>query len=818
MIEVNNLNKTYDRRRVGENHVLHDVSFTLPDTGFVCILGPSGCGKTSLLNAIGGLDSFDSGTISMGETTVSRYGTALFEAERNRSFGYIFQNFYLLPEHSVGYNVYLGLHSLKLTHAQKIRRVKEALKAVEMERYIRRNVGELSGGQQQRVAIARALARKPRVIFADEPTGNLDETNTINICSLLRKISRTSLVVMVTHEERIAEFFADRIISLDAGRIRHDSDSWQRGGLSAGSTKAIYTGDYPESKVDANRVSLRIFQQEGIDPVNISVVALKDRIVIKIDDSRAVSCGSSQDAPTVVEGKRPVVTLQEVDRSAPGQEFLFQPENNVPTAAGKGITARDMLREAAHMGHGKKLRGFGTKIFLLILTVLLALSTADFVTLATLDPEDFITTHSQVLEVNLDRGPRAGSSTVGMQLLAREFKAYMARTDIAYTYAPNIAYDATVSGSPILQADAIGVTLRDFTYTPLQYLDSATLILGRMPENSQEIVIDRWVLDAVMAEDGIAQNGITGMDYFLDKPLQYTALKAAPVIVGICDSGQPSVYLSDEMLASIGASGTEVISLSSFQSMYPGEYDSVVLAEDECIVLPVNAGEGFLNSLNGTFSTVCGSEFTIVDICGKEDCYAKIVVADSMIDDLMINMSQTRFWIFTEDKEGMADHLLNIADRMGDTIKVTVTDTYAVKMAEYAEAAGSRMDARTIVIATVMLLSMVMLYLLRRADVYGHIGMLSVYRLLGIPSSKAVGIFAIESLIGSLSTALPAAFATWAVIAVMRLYEATDLVFPWTAAAGVYIGILFFHLLVTVLPLRGLLKLPPARLAAKYDF
>ncbi len=818
MIQIEKLNKTYDRRRVGENHVLHDISFTLPDTGFVCILGPSGCGKTSLLNAIGGLDAFDNGTITTGDVSVNRYGTALYEAERNRSFGYIFQNYYLLSEHSVAYNVYLGLHSLQLTHTEKLRRVREALKAVEMERYIRRNVGELSGGQQQRVAIARALARKPRVIFADEPTGNLDESNTLNICSLLRKISKTSLVVMVTHEERIAQFFADRIIQLKEGRISQDSDSWQRETLNAGSTKAIYSGDYPETKVDADQVSLRIFREEGAEPVQISIVALKDRIVIKVDDSRAVSCGASQDPPAVVEGKRPVVTLEEVEKDEPGQEFLFQPEENISAAAGKGITFGDMFREARHMGGDKKLRSIGTKLFLLVLTVLLALSVADFVTILSVDPEDFITTHSQVLQVELDRGPKAGSSTVGLQSLAREFKEVMAKTDIVYDYAPNIAYDATISGSPILQADAIGVTLRNFNYVPMDYLEESDLILGRMPETGTEVVIDRWVLDAVLQKDGIAQNGITGIEYFLDKQIEYATLAAAPTIVGISDSGEPAVYISDEMLASVGSSGTEVISLSSYKAMYPGEFDDLTLGAGECIVIPYHAGGTFWDDIGYDFSTTCGSKFRIVGISDKQDCYAKIVVADSEIEDLTINMSMTRFWVFTEDKEAMAEYLRGIADKMGDRIKVTVTDNYTDSMNAYQEATATRADARTIVIVTVMLLSAVMLYLLRRADVLGRIGMLSVYRLLGIPSRKAVCIFCIESLLGSLSTALPAAAATYVVIAVLQIFGATQLVFPWYAAVLVYVGIACFHLLVTVLPLRSLLKLPPAVLAAKYDF
>ncbi|MDE7212066.1 MAG: ABC transporter ATP-binding protein, partial [Lachnospiraceae bacterium] len=244
MIEIKNLNKTYDKKSRNANHVLRDISLTLPDTGFVCIVGTSGCGKTSLLNAIGGLDTFDNGTIATQNTTVSKSGTREYEQERNNSFSYIFQNYYLLSDHSVAYNVYLGLHSLALSHKERLARVKEALAAVNMSRYARRIVGELSGGQQQRVAIARALARRPRVIFADEPTGNLDEENTRNICTLLRKISKTSLVVMVTHEEHIARFFADRIITLGDGKILSDEDGWKRGNLEGGVGSTLYTQDY----------------------------------------------------------------------------------------------------------------------------------------------------------------------------------------------------------------------------------------------------------------------------------------------------------------------------------------------------------------------------------------------------------------------------------------------------------------------------------------------------------------------------------------------------------------------------------------------
>ncbi len=817
MIEVKNLNKTYDRRRTGETQVIRDVSFTLPETGFVCILGPSGCGKTSLLNAIGGLDSFDNGTITVGETSVNRYGTALFEAERNRSFGYIFQNYYLLQDHSVGYNVYLGLHSLKLTHAQKLRRVRQALKAVEMDRYIRRNVGELSGGQQQRIAIARALARKPRVIFADEPTGNLDESNTLNICGLLRNISKTSLVVMVTHEERIARFFADRIIQLDAGRIQHDSQDWQRTGMAAGSTKAFYTGDYPENNLESDNVKLQIFQQPGIDPVNIQILALKDRIVIKIDDERAVSCGPTTDAPALIQGKRPTVTLEELERSHPNQTFLEELEENVLAKAGGSIRFMDMVREALHMGQGKKLKAIGAKLFLMILTVLTALSIGDYIGLQTVQPEDFVVTHSQSLEIQLERGPKTGMSPSSLQAMSMKFKNTVVKNAPEYTYLPSITFDASVSGSPILQASRINLRLENFSYAPLDILEENTLITGRMPQRPDEVVMDRWVLESLLGEDGMAPNGTRDITYFLNKQIRYSALKVAPTIVGICDSGEPALYMSKDLFACLGTSGTEVISLSNFKKWYPGEFDDVTLAKDECIVLPANAGETYRGE-STTFTSTCGVRFKIKDICEKTDHYAKIVVADSEIETLMLNMSRLKFYVYSQDKKAVQQHFESVGEKMDSEVRVTVVDSYSDMVTAYTDASQRQADGRVIIIATVILVSMAMLYLLRRSDVLGRIGMLSVYRLLGIPSRKAVMIFMIESFLGSLTTALPAALGTWLVLAILKQFALTTMVLPLWVALVVYVAIVLFQMLVTWLPMRGLLKLPPARLAAKYDF
>ena len=205
MIKVTNLNKYYNRRKSNELHVINNTSLELPETGLVCILGESGSGKTTLMNTISGLDNFSDGIIEVDGKKITKFGSKIQEQVRNEKFGYIFQNYYLLQDRTVEYNLMLGLSLYDIPDEEKQERIDYVLKAVDMWKYKKRKVSNLSGGQQQRIAIARALSKSPKIIFADEPTGNLDEANTMRIMSILKKISEKCLVVLVTHEKAIAD-------------------------------------------------------------------------------------------------------------------------------------------------------------------------------------------------------------------------------------------------------------------------------------------------------------------------------------------------------------------------------------------------------------------------------------------------------------------------------------------------------------------------------------------------------------------------------------------------------------------------------------
>ena len=816
MIRAEKLNKTYDRRSRNANHVLKDVSFTLPDTGFVCILGPSGCGKTSLLNALGGLDKFDNGTLTAGEVSVSRYGTRAYEAERNRNFGYIFQNYYLLAEHSVAYNIYLGLHSLKLSHAEKLKRVRQALEAVDMGRYIRRKVGELSGGQQQRVAIARALARRPRVIFADEPTGNLDEANTMNICTLLRQISRESLVIMVTHEERIASFFADRIIRLDGGIVAQDSEGWDRSQLRLGNEKDIYAGDYEETIHTADNVTLRVLREEGAAPAEVTVAVLKNRIVIRLTDGRTVSCGGDREVPILHEGKRPEMTLETVENSSP----RFMTGQAAPqTRAGHGIRLGMMLQEAKHLLHSGGAKRIGMRLFLILLTVLTMWTACDYITVSSVNPEDFIKTDSHILEITMKRGPDAADAF----FLDEYYAAYQefclaAPTD--FLFLPSFDAAVTFAVELFPQMQNASIQLPAFSRVPLSSLDSATLVAGRMPQVTGEVVLDRWVLDKMLAEESVVKNAMSDASYFLNERLYFALSSYHVTVVGICDSGEPSMYMTvSDMIRTSSVRGT-VMLLSDFKAAHPGEYDDLVLSEGECLVNTAAAGASYAGLVGHEVELKRNFKWVIQATVFTEDP-ASFIINDAEAQRYMRSMSTNRFLLYCQDKAAMKAYLTeNLPETLEGKLIIDVKDQHSDATAAYMEASQLKVNARTIVTVTVLLLSAVMLYLLCRSQARERIGMLAVYRLLGIPGRKLRGIFLLEALLASLQTALPVAVLSWAVFRVLDAVPelSIQMIMPWYAGLAVYGGILLYHLLVAVLPLGKLLRLPPAQLAAKYDY
>jgi putative ABC transport system ATP-binding protein len=218
MIKTTNLQKIFRTEDV-ETWALHDVTLEIKEGEFVAIMGPSGCGKSTLLNILGLLDNPSNGTYELNGVEVSKYSEAERTNLRKGVIGFVFQSFNLIDELNVYENIELPLLYMGVPKEERKRRVEEAMKRMDISHRVKHFPQQLSGGQQQRVAIARAVVANPKIILADEPTGNLDSKNGKEVMDLLTQLNREgTTVVMVTHSQHDAGY-ATRTINLFDGQV-----------------------------------------------------------------------------------------------------------------------------------------------------------------------------------------------------------------------------------------------------------------------------------------------------------------------------------------------------------------------------------------------------------------------------------------------------------------------------------------------------------------------------------------------------------------------------------------------------------------------
>ena len=222
MIQVKDVHKSYD---LGETfvHALRGVSFSIEEGEFVSIMGPSGSGKSTLMNIVGCLDTPSEGTYLLKDRNVGNLDEEQLAGIRNEEIGFVFQKFQLLPRSSALENVALPLKYASVKQSERLIRAEEVLDKVGLTNRLTHKPTELSGGEQQRVAIARALVNSPSILFADEPTGNLDSKTGNQVLEIFKDLNkRGQTIVVITHEREVAKQ-SQRTITIKDGEIGSDS-------------------------------------------------------------------------------------------------------------------------------------------------------------------------------------------------------------------------------------------------------------------------------------------------------------------------------------------------------------------------------------------------------------------------------------------------------------------------------------------------------------------------------------------------------------------------------------------------------------------
>lgn len=900
MIKVKNLNKYYNKGKSNELHVINNTTIELPDTGLICILGESGSGKTTLMNTISGLDDFADGIIDVDGTEIKKYGDANQERVRNEKFGYIFQNYYLLQDRTVEYNLMLALGLYNISDEEKAERIDYVLKAVDMWRYKKRLVSQLSGGQQQRIAIARALAKSPKVIFADEPTGNLDEANTMRTMGILKKISDKCLVVVVTHEKSIADFFADRILWIADGQIKDDKEKTNHGVYTYVEDTNIYLGEYEKRELSDDNVALEVYDNGEKPEIGLKIVCDNGKIYISVDDMKNIEILTSESEKKMLEGNRPVVEMtdvNEMDYSLSELEYAKKPKLS--------------FKEIRAIAYGN-IKTMGKKqaflvISLIAMAVMMVLAIQDIMNIISINPEEVVSTDSHYVEVSMEKTGFITASKFNetkhkfMQTLQDDNEVI---DDVVLNPGTNLSYVYT----GFSQLENVTTVITDFSFVPIEKLSEDDLIYGRMPKNENEIVVDKWVLEHYVETSNELKNVISNIKHFLNKQMT-TANGATFEVVGIAESEEMDIYISKEKLSKLTSKLPNYMTYSEFKEAYPDAYtgEELTLGEDgkyeilvnkyeymenfetyatnknpliglyeqalqqyensvaryerlveqgrrqedidyakivmhdcktelaareaemleyygkdsyEQCLKEMNDYEGYTYSKN--IST--GAEYTVVGFYDPDKSFgmeAQLIVADGAKDYITSDIiaSFGKFYIYTDNQEETIEYLNSIAKKYDNELILKAVNPYDEAMDEYKADKSMQFDARIIITITIFVVSMLILYFMMKANAVQRMGDLGVYRLIGISKKSIIGLFAYENVVISTYTSLVGAVLTTLVTYLISSIPSLgmEMNYPWYAFLGTVVFLYAINVIIGILPIRKILRLPPAQLATKYD-
>lgn len=277
MLKINNLNKYYNKNKKTKLHILKDITMSLPEKGLISIVGESGSGKTTLLHSIGGLDKYEGEILYNGNS----YKGDKLDLYRQDNIGVIFQNYLLFEDLTVYENLVICLRIIGIKDKEEVnKRIEYVLKQVGMYKQRKKLAKNLSGGQQQRISIARALIKNTKILLADEPTGNLDRKNTIEIMNILKQISKTTLVILVTHNKEMANIYSDQILNMFDGQLL-DKEIEENFNITNYTDDTIYLSDYDKKSILDESINLELYG--NIKNVNIKIIYKDNRYYLVSD-------------------------------------------------------------------------------------------------------------------------------------------------------------------------------------------------------------------------------------------------------------------------------------------------------------------------------------------------------------------------------------------------------------------------------------------------------------------------------------------------------------------------------------------------------
>lgn len=835
MIKITKLNKYFYHRRSNEIHVINDTTIQFPETGLITIFGESGCGKTTLLNVLGGLDDFYSGSIQIDDKKINKYSWRVMDRIRNEKIGYIFQNYLLLQQRTVYDNLKILLNMYDISEKEKEERIDYVLESVGMLRYKKKNVSELSGGQQQRVAIARALIKSPSVILADEPTGNLDEKNTIQIMNIIKKISEKTLVILVSHEKSIATSYSDFVIEVKDGKIVNQSTLDDDITYKYEDDQNIYLKEFKYNKIENDNVNIDFYSNED-KKINLQIIYQKGKFYIKSSND-IITLDDSSEINLIDDYKKELDTTKEVFEN----NFELKPLKFTKTPS---LTLKERINLAFNNLKKLKKRTNFLILPLLLISMLTLVSIQSVVNASYINKQEITTIDSRLYNISLEKSDsrlNKAVHTFGFKYFCNEFIKNNENIELAANFNPTFKFEVPsfnqISDSGIKR-------INGFSTLTYDQLDPSSIIYGRMPENINEIAIEKWVIESLLKHSTL-QN-IMNINSFVDKEITMLDNSFTFKIVGIADNDENTAYFNKWALLNIVPSELKkntcsVMPLSEYKKFVD---DNITLEKYEYISNESYVFE-FKNSikLNDDSFIVVNKKQAIFN----ENIKYKLIVSDEIYQQLFISILANDYYnlnvicINDEEKKQVKDYVNSVYDFYFEgKLKATEENGYDISqpadihdvyirlnayseydniLQPYKDKAAVAVTSRLLITFTILLISMIIVFFSMKSYAIKNIYDIGVFRAIGINKRSIMFIYAFQILIISLKSTLVGALIYYLITSTVASIPLIEI--PISMDFRVFlistISLILINILIGTLPVTLYLKKTPSQLLSKYD-
>ncbi len=831
MIEVRKAKKYYNRFKRNQITAIDNTTLTFGDSGLVAILGNSGCGKTTLLNMIGGLDRPDSGRIYVNGKNMNSIFSGHTDNIRNRNIGYIFQNYHLIDDMTVFDNVALVLRMLGVRNRQQLRdSVYYVLEKVGLYRYRNRPAAALSGGERQRVGIARAIVKNPGIIIADEPTGNLDSGNSLEVMNIIKTISKEKLVILVTHERELAEFYADRIIEIVDGKVVDDRLNEHDNALDYRVENKLYLQDFDkQSSVSADGVKMD-FYSDGSADVDVKLVLRNGNLYIQCDGKKIEAV--DEDSPIeLVDDHYHALSKEEAERN----DFDY----NRLTPKKKRLRYHSIYNVFNLFVNGvKKVFAYPRlkKILLLgfvITAMAVMFAISNYLGVNTVTDDEFLSVNRNYLLL------RNGGNTVDayMQAATMPGVRYVLPGDsnLMFTLDYSDAYYQTNQASDQIQG----------SLSALSTLDPSDLIAGGMPSDDHGIVVDRRLIDRILKEGSATMVGYARYEDFIGKAVRSGEMKEEYVICGICDRMDPCIFTDDAQMIRLlmkGASGG---------GGYYVDYGGYAVMETKGVAY---AGENFSDEENNNAMVVsiedAKGELTLKRGAWPENDYECVVPYDYRYTYKIGKNIQGRvngreikvvgYYVSTSSDENSffcnantyfykylsGTSNLTIYPEEKDLVleqyraaNADINDTYEVAKRDYMLSIRENVNTVVLISAIVLVISLVEIFLMLRSSFLSRVKEVGTLRAIGLKKGDVYKMFLGEILAILALTAPLGFFIMGYVLKTLTQYEIFAQQYVFDSRVILYSAaiVLLFDVIVGLLPVFFTLRKTPARILARTD-